>query len=331
MNIKKPTDTDYLYAAARIRAVEAADPLGEKNEKMLNASDFSEAINIFCDNPEDINSGNYQTLLDAELVRSYDFVTSMIGDSPIVNIFKYPYDCNNLKLSFKGELCGRDCSELYYSFGCVNIQQLTVAMRERDFSAFPDNMALAAKELTELVSRNPDPQLIDIILDRACLCDMMRTAEKFGCDYLTDVIKTKTDSYNILSFIRCVRMKKSSLFYSKLTVSGGDVDDISLHEAYDGGLASLADRLKITVYSELAESISRQLAQPRSGFFADIEKELENFSTRRVDEVKYIAFGPEIPVSYLINCEKNIKNAGIILAGKSAGLDTDTIRRRLRT
>lgn len=331
MNTKKTADTDYLYAAARIRAVEAADVLGEKNEKMLNASDFSEACEIFrSGNTQDINSGNYQLMLDEELVKTYDFVTSMIGDTPIVSIFKYPYDCNNLKLAIKGEMCSRDCSDLYYSFGTVSVQELLKAIRERDFSVFPESMARAAFEAIEIIPKNPDPQIIDILLDKACLEDMTESAREFGCEYLTDIIKTKTDSYNILSFIRCSRMKKSALFYKKLTVDGGKTSSESLHDAYDGGLAALADVLKMTPYSDISECIERHLSQPEPGFFASIERSMENLYTSRVDEVKFISFGPEIPISYIINCEKNIKNAGIILAGKSAGLDANTIRGRLR-
>lgn len=331
MNIKKTADTDYLYAAARIRAVEAADVLQEKNERMLIASDFSEAAAIFLQaSTEDINSGNYQMLLDNELVKSYDFVTSMIGDSAIVSIFKYPYDCNNLKVALKGELCSRDCTELYYSFGTVAVRELERALRERDFSSFPKNMASAVLEAIELTSKNPNPQTIDILLDKACLSDMIGTAREFGCEYLTDIIMTKIDSYNILSFIRCVRMRKNTDFYKKLTVDGGKVPSSALFEVYDSGLEALADVLKLTVYSQISQSILHYLAEPVNGFFSNVEKELENLYTSRVEEVKFISFGPEIPVSYLINCERNIKNAGIILAGKSAGLDTKTIRERLR-
>ncbi len=328
--MKKPRDTDYLYTTARIRAVEAADSLRDKNEKMLAAHSFGEAAAIFCGNgdAEDINSGNYQKMLDNELVKTYDFVSSMIGDSAIVKIFKYPYDCNNLKLAFKGELCGRDCSDLYYSFGTVTPRELSRAMNERDFSAFPPDTAAAACELCGNAAKGADPQIVDITLDRACLADMTRTAGDFGCEYLSDVIKTKTDSYNILCFIRCIRMKKGADFYRRLTVNGGKVEASVLCDVYDGGIGALAQRLQMTVYSDIAESISKRLDEP--GFFSAIERELESLYTSRTGEVKFISFGPEIPISYIINCEKELKNAGIILAGKSVGLDNETIRERLR-
>ena len=332
MKLRKTADTDYLYASAHIRAVQSADSMREKVERMLNAADFYEAAAIFCPNgADDINSGNYQDILDAELIKSYDFVTSMIGNSPIVSIFKYPYDCNNLKLAFKSELCGAQVDELYYPFATVSVTGLKKAMRERDFSEYPDTMAQAASQLTEFISKNPDPQLIDIVIDRACLEDMMKSTVGLGCEYLSDIIKTKMDSYNILSFIRCVRMKKSGQFYKNLTVSGGNVPTDTLIVAYDSGLDSLAEKLKMTVYSSVSDSIAKYLCEPMPGFFSSVEKELESIYTSRTDEVKFISFGPEIPLSYLIECERDIKNAGIILAGKSAGLDNKTIRGRLRT
>lgn len=330
--MRRTSDTDYLYASARIRAVEAGNSLHDKNEKMLSAQNFAEAVAIFGGIPETdgTNSVDYREMLDAELVKTYDFVASLTGDGAIVKIFKYPYDCNNLKLALKGEIRDVDCTEFYYTFGTVSPDGLSRAMNERDFSTFPPHMAAAARELCELVTQNADPQLIDILTDRACFEDMAQAAADFGNEYLTDVIKTKTDSYNILAFIRCNRMKKSAAFYKKVVAFGGKVDPSVLCDAYDGGPSSLADKLKTTVYSHIAEFIAKQTASPADGFFASVEKALESLYTARTSEVKFISFGPEIPISYIIDCEKEIKNAGIILAGKSVGLSTEAIRERIR-
>lgn len=329
---KKTVDTDYLYATARIRAVEAADSLHEKNEKMLNAPDFSEAVSVLLGSAaaENINSGNYQTVLDGELVKSYDLVGSMLGDNPIMTIFKCPYDCNNLKLAIKSEIKGVKSTDMYYTFGTVSVSELENAMHERDFSAFPKNMAAAASDALEAYSKNGDPQTIDIVIDRACLTDMLEMATGFGCEYLTNIVKNKVDSYNILGFIRCTRMKKSAEFYRKLSLDGGTVDCDNIISAYENGLEALAELLKSSHYSSVYDTIIAQLAEPAKGFFSNVERRLENVSSARVEEVKYIAFGPEIPVSFLITREKELKNAGIILAGKSAGLETDAIRERLR-
>ena len=332
MNGKKTVSTDYLYATARIKAVEAADSLHEKNEKMINSPDFSEAVSVLLGAAaaENINSGNYQTALDNELIKCYDLLSSMLGDNPILTVFKCPYDCNNLKLAIKSEIAKTDSTDLYYTFGSVSPTALEAAMHERNFSVFTANMAAAANEALEAYSKNPDPQIIDIAIDRACLKDMLEISENFGCEYLTDIIKNKIDSYNILSFIRCTRMKKSADFYRRLSISGGIINTESLVSAYPDGLEALAELLKNTCYSEISESIVKFLAEPMPGFFSAIERQLENIASSRTDEVKYISFGPEIPVSFIINREKELKNAGIILSGKSAGLGAEIIRERLR-
>lgn len=329
---KKTVTTDYLYATARIRAVEAADSLHEKIDKMLNAADFSEAVYVLSGSSaaENINSGNYQTVLDSELVKSYELVGSMLGLSPILTVLKCPYDCNNLKLAIKSEIKGVKSTDLYYTFGTVSVAELENALRERDFSAFPNNMACAAVEALEAYSRTSDPQAIDIAVDRACLTDMLEISEGFGCKYLTDIVKNKVDSYNILGFIRCTRMKKSADFYRKLSLDGGTIASEKLIAAYENGLEALADLLKGSWYSSVSDTIEKHLAEPMQGFFSNIERRLENVSTSRIEEVKFISFGPEIPVSFLINRERELKNAGIILAGKSAGLEPEVIRERLR-
>ena len=49
-----------------------------------------------------------------------------------------------------------------------------------------------------------------------------------------------------------------------------------------------------------------------------------------IRRAKAIPFGAEVPVSYLLACEAEIKNLRILLAGKRAGLDTQVIEARMR-
>ena len=61
-----------------------------------------------------------------------------------------------------------------------------------------------------------------------------------------------------------------------------------------------------------------------------IERTCDNCRLRFSEAGKHVTMGIEVPVSYILALENEIKNVRIILAGKDAALPEDRIRERLR-
>lgn len=119
---------------------------------------------------------------------------------------------------------GFDFAALYSSCGTLDEKQVSDAVRNRDFSAFPENMAKAAPEAIREYSETSDPQLIDLILDRACLADMLSVARGYKDEVISDYVKNRIDMMNILTALRVLRMGKDSKFFDFASSEGGYID-----------------------------------------------------------------------------------------------------------
>ena len=60
------------------------------------------------------------------------------------------------------------------------------------------------------------------------------------------------------------------------------------------------------------------------------DRHWKNFWMDMIRETKFIPVGLEVMVSFLLAHEYEVKNLRIVLAGKEAGIASETIRERIR-
>ena len=104
---------------------------------------------------------------------------------------------------------------------------------------------------------------------------------------------------------------------------GGTLGEGFFTEAFDGGESRLVDMVSMT---ELAPLFLTEGERTLSA----VEKNADNLVMEFVKTAKFVPFGAEIPVAYLIGLETAVKNLRILLSGKTAGLSSDAIRGRFR-
>ncbi len=322
-------DTEFLYASTRIRALEDKISTRELNEKLIGAQSFDEAASLYLDAVgsrfrTEGDSIEYENILDCELEELYALVRELSPDDSLVNIFKYPYDCQNIKSAVKCEMLGEDCRKMLFSFGTVDEDTLCECLRTRDFSPFPLPMANAALQALEAVSRADDPQLIDILLDKACLETCFEESRN-TCSFLRELMRTKIDLYNFSVLIRGCRMKKSFAYLRTLFITCASFDADFFEKCYDiSGTEKFQSRLQSTAYSELAEKLQGGLS------VTQIQKLFDEYYLSRIKAAKLVSFGSEILCAYIVMRENEIKNSRIILSAKKASLPETSIRQRIR-
>ena len=90
---------------------------------------------------------------------------------------------------------------------------------------------------------------------------------------------------------------------------------------YDGGEEIFAEKVSRTPFEGVFETgIS----------LSEAERAADDRLMALICQTRSIPFGAEVPVAYLLAVEAENKNLRILLAGKKAGLDRDTILRRMR-
>lgn len=318
-------ETEYMYACAKIRAMENGLPSKSKLDRLIDASSGDAAV-LLKDLGIDLSRG-IEEGISARLSSAYGELIKEIPDGDLVRIFMYQYDCNNIKAELKCAHRGIDSEEMLFSCGSVPRDELARAMRESDFSAFPKNMAEAAHGALEALSSTGNPQTVDILLDRACYLDMLGLAQPY--ERVHGWIKIKIDILNMLICLRLIRMGgyAAPSLLDDMLLDGGDVSKDVFRKALPKGESALWDGLK---YGKLAPLAERMAGKGRALSLGDAEKQADDFFMSFVKEAKLVSFGAEIVAAYIIALECALKNVRIILAGKEAELDADTIRAKLR-
>ena len=112
-----------------------------------------------------------------------------------------------------------------------------------------------------------------------------------------------------------------------MLAEGGEVAPENLLAVVRGSGAGLAELFAPTLLAKAAEAGQTAVA---GGALTDFEKLCDDAVCEYLADALYVAFGEAPLVGYLAAVETEITNIRIILMGRNAKIDPDTIRSRLR-
>ncbi len=333
--MKRLQPTEYMYASARIRALENHLVGRERMEILIEARTADEVMDRLAEygyTPAEADgaipageavSAAREGMLLAILREAYAEVEGTVPDPNQFRYFRYPYDCNNIKVALKCAIRGISPAELLFDFGTVPADRVEECLREGKYDAFPGALAAAIPVAKEAFDKTADPRRIDTVLDRACYEAMLADAAK-GDPVLLGWLTARIDLTNILITLRILRMGVGSAFLEEALLPGGTLKHAFFEEAYAGGESRLWEALMPTAYGKLAavEGDPRPLAA--------VEKAADDLYVDKVRKEAKIPFGASVAGGYLVGCEVAVKNIRIVLAAKDAGLDTIALRERIR-
>lgn len=322
MKKNNANETEYLYSCARIRAMERRLPDKAMLERLISAGGI-ECASALKECGIDLSLGA-EGAISQLLDRTHAELLSELPDASPAKIFLYQYDCNNLKLAIKAALTGQDTDGMIFSCGTVPADACLSAVRSGDFSPFPENMAREAAEAVRSAAATGNPQVVDILLDRACFLDMLEAARPYP--RALSWVKLKIDVLNALFCIRIIRLGGDVALLSELLLEGGDIDTSIFLDARVEGEDALLERLRRTRLSALSDVAG----EGGRASLSELERAGDDLFIEAVREARFIPFGAEIITAYTVALEYALKNVRIILAGKDAGLDADAIRGRMR-
>ncbi|MBQ8311487.1 MAG: V-type ATPase subunit [Clostridia bacterium] len=325
--------TDYLYGSAHVRALENAIIGRDRIARLVEVKDASEAYALLAEAGVTVYRDDGGKALREEtllgiLKSAYQTVEELAPDDTVLKLWRYPYDCNNVKAAIKTFIRGIDPTPMLFDFGCVNAETV-VRMVEADcFTGLPRAMCTAAKEAVDVYARTKNPQQIDLILDRACYADMCAAAQNAGNAYVLRLVRVKIDLLNLMIAIRILRMNSGEAgkaLFADAFIHGGCLSYSFVKELFDGGEDVLWGRLQTTEYGVLSDRVAQS-----DRTLTAVERISDNFWMEMICETKFIPVGLEVMVSFLLAHEYEVKNLRIVLAGKEAGISAVTIRERIR-
>lgn len=317
--MSKRPPSDYLYASARIRAMQGRQSWQKEIERLLSLPDTATVLRALRDTAGMTADGDVTEHILQEAFRA---VSESVPDPDLALFLRYPYDCHNLKVLEKSRRKGTDPTPLLIDLGSVSAKTLQTVWNNGDLSALPFHLAAAVPEAREAFDKTANPREIDFILDRALYADMAQAAAVLPLS--SDWVCAKAELTNLLICFRLLRSETADAGKSLLTrayLPVGKYGEAELLALYESGEDGLIQALLRTPYTGMFEK-----GLP----FSVLERRIENYLTTLARRHSTVTFGAEVAVFYLLEMHVLAENLRILLAGKSAGLDATTIKSRMR-
>jgi len=324
----------YAYGVARIRVLEGRLLGRDKLERMLEAASGDEALRVLAETDyaqaaaELKTFYDYERLLSGEIRKTYELIRTITPKEEWTNLFFLKYDMHNLKVLLKNRYLEAEDDALLMEVGTIPVDHLKRAVREKDYRELPQPVKEALEKLDELFSLDPDPQQIDLVLDRAMFDWIFATLKKNPNGVLQRYFEAQVDLINIRSFLRVKRLNGDASFLEKMLLPKGRIPSELLLESLEGPVESLMDKLAYTEYGGMvAEGIQSYV---KTGRFTRFEKLMDDYLLRYIKAKRWETFGIEPIIGYLLAKESEVQAIRIIMVGLMNGISRDTIRERLR-
>lgn len=327
---KKIREYDYLYLSGRIHALENTMLTHERMERMLDARTDEDAAKVLLE----CGYGEFSSLtpeavehsLDEARVALFSELRSMVPDPGVIDVFRIKYDYHNAKVLLKSEAMGVKPEPLFIDAGRYPAARLQDGFVKEDLRLCSATFAAAVAQAKETLAVTGDPQSADIVLDRAYYAELLAAAEQAGSEFLTGYVRLSADAANLRSAVRAVRMGRGADFLRQVLIPGGQIKTDELTTAALGG----ADLDGLFARTPLEEAAFAGVQAIEGGPLTEFERLCDNAVTAYLAQSKRVAFGEQPLIGYLYAREAELTTIRIIMTGRLAGLDTDTIRERLR-
>lgn len=323
-------DTDYLFLAARVRALEAMMLTRERQERMLEAPSLPDAVRVLEEcgwtGGAIADAEELHAALTEQSRRTLADVAAFSPDPDIVAAFRLRYDYHNVKVLLRAEAQGAEAAWLLSGLGRISEAELRNAIRTSDLHALPRGLQEAIAEGREVLGATRDPQLADFALDRAHYRELLASAKRCGSRFLTGYARAGIDAANLRGVVRALRMGKGQAFLKGVLLPGGTVDALRILRAVASG-SSLEDLYGPTPLSAAAAAGAAAIA---GGRLTRFERLCDDAMLDLLRRARFVPFGDAPVIAYLAARERELTAVRIILTGRLAGLGPDTIRERLR-
>jgi len=318
----------YGFAVGRVRVLETRLLGRSTYERLLDAHSFQEQKRILSETAygaflENANTADdVEIALDRALRQLYDdFLEQANLPEEIVRYFRLMHDFENLRGRLKAEALGISVAELLSELGSVPAESFEGS--ESDLS--PD-MRIAERQVRQRCAGD-DGALNTDMIDPAVDAVMYETLADVACnsksEYLCEMAELQIDLGNLKAFMRA-RMKNLPIQQAeRLFVNGGTVGLNPFIEGYRLPLEEIARRV--------VERPGMRGVDPESIIdLAQLDLVIDSAVARQLAQARRVPVGPEPVLAYVASRKVEISMVRMLLVGKLAGVDADTLRARVR-
>lgn len=328
--VKRPAkDTDFLALSMRVHAMEGRLLTRERMERMIEARDLSDAAKILteCGYGElrEVTPDKLEAVLSQAQAAVFEDLGKSMDDPAMLDVFRCKYDYHNAKVLLKGEALDQDQGRLLSEGGRWESAKLAEDIKG-GLEGYPETFRAGVAHAREMLANSGDPQLADFILDKAYFAELGELADAARSDFLRGYAKLAIDAANLRSAVRASRLGKGAQFLSQVLVEGGSVPLDRLETCRGADLGSLYRGGSLAE----AAALGATLSAPGTGALTEFERLCDNAVMDYLAQGRMVPFGEQPIIGYVYAREAELTAIRIIMTGRMAGLDGETIRQRLR-
>lgn len=315
---------DYIYAVTRVHARETG-LLGKNDlERLLACPDEKACLRVLQDKGWGTGepSPTAEEMLAAEEAKTWNFLQEVAKDPAPLAPLLVPIDGNNLKAAIKCAATGTQPQGVFLPGGQWEPESLLEMAKARDFSSLPLAFAQAAEEASRAMLQTGDGQLCDVLVDRACLEEILRLGKESGLAVLERYGQWTVATADIQTAARACKAGKNREFLELALAPCDSLDVAALAQAAGQGMEPLLEYLESTPYSQGAQALRES--------FSAFEKWRDDQAMELVkgEKAEYESAGPLF--AYAVARRREADTVRVILSGKRNGLEDGRIRERLR-
>lgn len=324
----------YTQAVSRLRVLETKLLDKAKIDRLIDSSSGNEALKVLQETEYGVlmsnvkRSEDYEIILSEDLKRLYALMYEVSPEASLVDIMSLRYDYHNLKVLIKAKFLKINLDHLFVPVGTVNIEILKNCISADDYRDLNEFMREACEKVQSAFKAQEDPQKIDIIVDSFMYKDMVSKASSLGEKFIIDYIKINIDLINIKTMLRVKKQNKDREFLNEVLIRGGKIDIDVFTNYLNDSVENFVNKLSYTDYYNILKLGIEEYS--KNGKLNLFEKLSENFSMDYIKNAKYVSFGPEPLMAFIVAKETEIKAIRIIMVGKLNNVSPQVIRERLR-
>ena len=328
----------YGYAVARIRAMEPLLLDAGMLQRMLDADDLGGALKILGETTYArgfSGSGSderYDSVLEAELLQTYEELRNFVPDGELINIFRIPYDFHNIKVLLKSNFNARGGGkkrwDLLTSLGTLSIDDITIRFESEEYHMLPWGLSLVVPLCFTQWEQTKDIVEVERLLDDAFFTALFKEAGKLGEPGVLAWIRARIDAENIRNLLRLKRFGFDASKAVTFMHSSGNISPEVLAQLIPEPFEGWG---RVLSFSDVGAAIaSVQDDGDFDNLIVNVERVLDDFCQSVVSKARYSAASPENVLAYIWGKEMEVKNIRTILVSKSMGSDKEEVRRLLR-
>ena len=328
--MKQTKDIDYVFISTRVKAMERGLLTRERIERMLDAATNEEAAKVLteCGYPElsELSGDGVERALAQKQKETMADLGSSVPDKTVVDVFRVRYDYHNAKALVKAEALHTTADGLMLWGGRYDPETLAQDFAREDLNRCSEIFRRAVERAREVLGSTGDPQLADFVLDKAYFEELASLAQGTDSRFLRGYVALLIDCANLRSAVRASRLGKGREFLGQVLAPGGNVSDQTVAAARGEDLGNVYHSGPLAEAAKAGAALSA----PGSGALTDFERLCDDAVMSYLDGARMAPFGEQPVIGYLYAREAEMTAVRIIMNGRFAGLDRETIRQRLR-